>query len=275
MQISKRVTMKRHTIILSMILFGSYGSYWAVVEPPYKIAVKTVGEDRIVHAIQQYSNLTTSDVNRWTFSAVPFVGQYIRNEMREKIRSFVRVCRSIVFANKWFDSGNELIRAVPANWKLNAICLALENLELQGDCALALLAKIGISTIEEQEWYDAINGKNDEFGRPVQYGYLKIIEGNKGLLGTQCQIIKQIKADEKKTELQIAHDTLAANKLYWEDKRLKWKMARDVSSGVFNATKWAVQSAYTMSIEQPGISLASAAAAYYFWNRLFGLPAKR
>jgi hypothetical protein len=173
------------------------------------------------------------------------------------------VCESINLANQIFQTGGQLIQSVPANWKMNAICLALQNLELQGDCALALLAKIGTLTTEEEKWDTTLNG------------YLKIIQWNRGLLGTQCNAIAQNKANQENIDVQRARNALEANKLYWEDKRLKWKMARDVTSSVFNATKWAVQSAYTMSIEQPGISLASAAAAYYFWNKLFGLPTKR
>ena len=82
--------MKHHTIVLLMVILGNYGFCLAIAEMPHAIMVTTVGENNIVNAIQKYSNITEYDVNRWKLSAVPFVGQYIRNGIKEKIRNFVK-----------------------------------------------------------------------------------------------------------------------------------------------------------------------------------------
>jgi hypothetical protein len=264
--------MKRHIIGLVMVMFGSYGSYFAIGERPYTIVVTTSGENNIVDAIQKYSNLTKYDEDRWKFSQVPFVGQYIRNGIREKIRNFIKVCQNLNLVNTIFQNGQQLIQAVPANWKIAAICRAFDSLESQGDSALALLGQIGVMSSEEQGWYEAINGKPAFHGQPGHVGYLKIIEWNKGLLAVQCQAIAQNRESKEQRDLRNARNKYEANKLYWEDMRLKWKMARDVSSGAFNTAKWMANTAYNMSVDKPGVSLMSGIALLYFYNKLFVTP---
>ncbi len=256
--------------ILSFLLIGC-GSYFTVgkaVVSTYDIKITTKGDNALVEAIQQYSNITPFDVVKWKFSWAPYLGDYMRDGVITKIRNFIKVCQSIKLASERFPHALTLINAFPGHWKPKAICLALKNLEKQAEDAATLLSQVGVRTTEEKSW-EGQNGLIDI--------YLKNIQHNRAQFNATCTGIKLKKAakidkklrDEQRL-LQQQQNRAAADILYWENWRRKWKMAKDVGKNVFGGAKWMANTAYNMSVEQPGMSLLSAAALYYFYNKLFG-----
>lgn len=222
-------------------------------EATYDIKITSYGDDALVQAIHNYSYLTKADVDKWKFSWAPVVGEYIRGNMMDKVRRFVTVCNSIYFAKYWFQSSQDLMSRAPGNWTSQRICLALNDLEKQGDYALALLGDLGAIGSYEQQWEKAIEI------------YIKNIKYNQSILGCSGLKVEQKKKAAKKLEEE--ENKLKYNKLWWQNMQLRWKVAKDVGKNVFAGTKWLVQTANEYSAP-----LLSAGAVWFAYNKLFGLP---
>lgn len=234
------------------IVFFSLGA----AQVPYDIQITTYGEDALVQAIQRYSNLTKADVDRWKFSWAPFVGDYIRSSMIEKISNLVKACQSLVFVHYWFQKSSDLLARLPAHWNITRVCLALKNVEKQAEYALALLSQLGTLTEEEKQWKILINI------------YIKYIQHNKQLLG--CVQLQQTQQTKDARKLQIEKDRQEFNKLYWKSFAIKWKMAKDVSQSAFKGTQWLLQ-----TMHQNSAPLLSAATLWFMYNKIFGLSSSK
>ena len=251
--------MKRYITMVILVVFASSGSFLCGMgnNSFYNTSVKVSGEDSIVNAIQQYSNLTEGDETKWTFSWVPFVGSYVRGGTIEKINKFVNVCSTLIIANSWFNDENALLAWFPRH-KPKAVCNALKNLEEQGVHALTLLVQMGV-------------GNNDVLGLHKEIeGFLANIRWNKSLLATNCGQIKQkikTKVQQKQRE-ELTREEF--NRAWWKAQALKWKMAKEIGTQVFNGTKWAIQTA-----NQYSAPLLSIGAVWFAYNKLFGLPQGR
>lgn len=255
--------MNRYMKALGLVFLMSGGFFYIVAAPSparpnaaatYDIQITGYGDDALVQAIQQYSNITKADVDRWKYSWAPFLGGYVRGSIMDKIRNFVRVCNSLTFVIPKFQSGDDLMNNVnDANWTYQRICLALRNLENQGEYALALFGKFGTIGREEQQSKDAINN------------YVKNIRHNRSILG--CSNLKEQKKDKEAKKLKEEENKLKYNKLWWQNMALRWKVAKDVGSNLFKGAKWLAQTAHEYSAP-----LLSAGAVWFAYNKLFGLP---
>jgi len=255
--------MNRYIQALGLVFLMNGGFSYIVAAPSaagqnafatYDIQISGYGDDALVQAIQQYSNITKADVDRWKYSWAPFLGSYVRGGVMDKIRNFVIVCNSLDFIPRKFQSGDDLMGNVKdANWTYQRICLALRNLENQGEYALALFGKFGTIGQQEQQLKYAINE------------YIKNIRHNRLILG--CSNLKEQKKDKEVKKLKEEENKLKYNKLWWQNMQLRWKVAKDVGANVFKGTKWLVQTAHEYSAP-----LLSAGAVWFAYNKLFGLP---
>ncbi len=221
----------------------------------YDIQITAYGDDALVQAIHKYSYLTKADVDKWKYSWVPGLREYVRGSVMDKIRNFVIVCNSLYFVKNLFQTSQDLMDAAQANWTSQRICLALNDLEKQADYALALFGDLGAITFVEQQWKNEING------------YIKNIRINKSLL--RCPELKVAKKDKEAKKLKEEENKLKYNKLWWQNMQLRWKVAKDIGNNVFNGTKWLIQTANEYSAP-----LLSAGAVWFAYNKLFELSPK-
>jgi hypothetical protein len=218
----------------------------------YPIIITTSGDNAIVNGIKQRSDITQADESRWGFSWIPIVGSSISSGMIAKVRNFMRVCRGSVLAKGWFNSTDVLMTHFVGR-KPIAVCNALNNLDQQGEYALALLGRFG-TTVEQGLYSDEL------------LQFIKNIQVNRQLMSNMCGSIAQQKIYEEQQKLQQEHNKLEYNKNWWKMNQLRWQMAKDMGTTAFNSAKWLAQAAN----EYKG-TLASGAIMLFVYDRLFGI----
>lgn len=246
--------MKRYMTILAVIFFVNCGSMSAVGfrdTITYPLTITTSGDDAIVNAIKQYSNVTEGDENSWKFSLVPIVGPSIHDRMMDKVRNYMRVCRGSVLANSWFNSTQVLMRWF-ASRNVIEVCKALDNLEKQGGHALALLGQVG--TMGDRMLYEL------ELNT-----FVTNIKTNKNLISHTCNIIEQEKSRRAQQDVNEARNTLEYNKTWWKTMALRWQMTKEMGTTAFNGAKWLAKTANEYSS-----SLLSVGAMWFVYDKLFG-----
>jgi hypothetical protein len=242
--------MKHYKIILVMVFFVNYGlsvsaDAFQGDATAYTISITTIGDDTIVDAIKRYSDIAETDVARWGYSWIPLVGSNIRDGMIVKVRDFMRVCRGL------FKDSTSLM-----SWRSlyddTQVCRALNYLYKQGESARALLGRFG--TQGEKYLY------NTELNTFIGY-----IKDNKKLMAGICDQIKAKKEVKSQKQVKTQRDQLEYTKLWWRTQELRWKMAKDMSTQAFKGVKWIAQ-----TVNENSTPLLSAAAAWYFWDKLMG-----
>jgi hypothetical protein len=225
----------------------------AASQATYDIRITGHGAEALVQAIHKYSYLTKADVDRWKYSWVPGLGDYVRGRIMDRIRNFVTVCNSLYFVRNEFQTSQDIMRQAPSNWTSQRICLALNDLYKQADYALALFGDLGAITFIEKQWENAING------------YFANIRENKKILA--CPELKVTQKDKAAKKLKEEEHKLKYNKLWWQNMHLRWKVTTDIGSNLFKGAKWLAQTAQEYSAP-----LLSAGAVLFAYNKLFGLP---
>jgi hypothetical protein len=249
--------MKRYITMVAVILVVNCGIYVSVNafqgdQTAYRINITTPGDDAIVNAIKEYSDITESDVNRWGFSWIPVVGSTIRDGMITKVREFLRVCRGLSLANTGFNNSNNLT-ALYATHNVVRVCRALKNLDEQGDIAQALLGRF--ANVAEKNMYGA------ELAR-----FITNIKQNKAVMKQSCGQKKQKIVTKAAEQLQTQRNLLEYNKLWWQTQQLRWKMAKDMSAQAYKGVRWLAQ-----TVNENSVPLFSAAAMLFVYDRMFGI----
>jgi hypothetical protein len=201
--------MKRciNTIVATIALsVGSYavGSSSAKL---YIIVPTTVGDNSIVRAIQQYSNITESYVNKWRPFGLWVIGSSLRSGVVDAINNYIKVCKSLKLAHYKFPDEESLRAAFPINWTLGALCMALRNLKEQGMNALALVGQV--------------NGDDVQGLDAVIASYLSIIDHNRNVLKAACTALVQKRAEKQAEAVKLALDEATINEKRsksWADK---------------------------------------------------------
>src|SRR5438445_972806 len=124
--------MKRciNTIVATIVL--SLCSYTFGSQPThYTIIPTTVGDNSIVNAIKQYSNITQAYVNKWKPFNVWIIGPSMRSGVVDSVNNYIRVCKGLKLAHISFEDEASLRSAFPINWTVEALCAALKNLQEQ------------------------------------------------------------------------------------------------------------------------------------------------
>jgi hypothetical protein len=181
-------------IVASIVLSWASYSLSSGSDQPYTIIPTTVGDNSIVHAIQQYSNITKEYVNRWKPFGLWIVGPTLRTGAVEAIKNYINVCKSLKLAHYSFPDEKSLKSAFPINWSIGALCAALKNLKDQGINALALIAQVGANS-------DDVKGLD-----AVITSYLAIIEHNKNVLKANCAALIKKRAEKKQVAVKLALD---------------------------------------------------------------------
>lgn len=245
----------KHYITLLVTVFMLYtNAFGDISKPFYSIEVKTTGPDAIVNAIKEYSDVTKADEDSWKYSWVPGLAAFSRWRVRSKIEEYLKVCRGIFKHN-----AGETFKRWKNAYSLNLapLCNALDNLDQQGEIALALLGQIKVNRTAEYSLYKELEN---------------FIEINQKLkVHFNCFAVKRQQESNEKKELKKAKVQLKTNKLWWETWALRWGIAKSVGSTAFQGAKWLAQ-----TINENSVPLFSAAAAWYFYDKLFGTrrPAK-
>jgi hypothetical protein len=221
----------------------------------YPLTITTSGDDAIVNAIKQYSNLTESDENSWKFSWVPVVGSNIHDRVMDKVRNYMRVCRGLLLANSYFNDARALMGWF-ASRNVIEVCKALDNLEKQGGHALALLGQVG--TMGERMLYE------NELNR-----FVVNIKTNKNVMSHTCSAIEHEKSFRAQQDVNKARNTLEYNKAWWKTMALRWKMAKEMGTAAFNGAKWVAQ-----TINENSAPLLSVGAMWFAYDKLFGTSRK-
>ena len=247
--------MNRYIPIVGIIFLASavLSTITASQQKTYRIAVAGTGKEALVDAIKRYSDITKKDVNKWKYSWVPGLGGYVRSGIIDKISKFIAVCEDMPIAKNKFSTSEDLWSQVPVNWNINRVCLALKNLEQQGDYALSLFGSIEVSGTTEEKWFDSIQE------------YIKNIRHNRSMLG--CSQLKESKQEKEDRQQNSELQKLLFNTVWWKNVQLKWKIAKEVGQNVFAGTKWLVQTANEYSAP-----VLSAGAVVFAYHKLFGLP---
>jgi len=245
--------MKRYIAVLAVIFVVNSGLYLSADAFQgdttfYTIVITSSGDDSIVNAIKQFSDITKADENRWGFSWVPVVGSTIRDGMITKVREFLRVCRGLSLASGGFNHSNVFL----STHKLVEVCRALSNLDDQGRSAQALLGKFA-------------NGAERNLYGPELTKFIMNIRKNKDLIKPLCDQIKQTKVTKSEKQLQTQRNLLEVNKLWWQTNQLRWKMAKDMSTQAYKGVKWLAQ-----TVNENSAPLLSAAAMWFVYDRMFG-----
>lgn len=164
------------------------------LDPLFVIIPTTVGDNSVVNAVKQYSDITQDDINKWKPFQLWLVGNMIRTKVIDKVKNYIKVCASLKLAHQAFVDEKSLRDAFPLNWTTRSLCAALKNLKEQGMGALALVAQVGI------------NSKDLEGATEQIHSYITIIEHNRGLLKSTCAgLIKKKEVKETET-LKLALD---------------------------------------------------------------------
>jgi len=191
-------------IVASIALSLASYSLSSSSDQPYVIIPTTVGDNSIVHAIQQHSNITQGYVNRWKPFQLWLIGPSLRAGVIAAIKNYIGVCKSLKLAHYSFPDEESLKSAFPINWSIGALCAALKNLKDQGINALALIAQVGANS-------DDVKGLD-----AVITSYLAIIEHNREIFKNACVALVKARAEKQKTlaESALAHAELSEK--HWE-----------------------------------------------------------
>ena len=208
--------MKRciNTIVVTIAL--SLGSY--LVGSYYTIIPTTVGDMSLVKAIQHYSNITTSYVNKWRPLGLWIIGASLRSGVVDSINNYIKVCKSLKLANYKFPDEGSLRIAFPINWTIGALCMALKNLKEQGMNALALVAQV--------------NGDDVQGLDNVITSYLAIIDHNREILKASCVELMKKRMEKKEEQMKdvLARATIDEKK--WKNATAKAKIVGEVSGAI-------------------------------------------
>jgi hypothetical protein len=235
--------MKHYITLLATIFIMSgalYTNAFGDQKPFYAITVLTSGDDALVDAIKQYSDLTKADENSWKYSWVPGLAAFTRWRVMSKIEEYLKVCRGIMAKTIKFHM------YTPAQK-----CNAFDNLEQQGVIAQALLGQIGANRVTNSDLYQ-------ELGK-----FINIHREAKRRL--DCSAVKQEQESNEEKELKRIKAQAKIDKIKWKARALKWEWAKSVGSTAFQGAKWIAQ-----TINENSAPLISAAAAWYVYDKLFG-----
>ena len=166
----------------------------------YTIIPTTVGDNAVVDAIKQHSDITEHDVNRWKPFGLWFVGASIGMWVEGKIRNYIDVCKSIELADKAFQDESSLRALFPINWSMQGICIALKNLKDQGLNALALVAQLATSSTAGVRQKSLISQWQSEIAN-----HIKNIDHNRELLKNTCTEL--MKREREKIAESIKFET--------------------------------------------------------------------
>jgi|SRR4030095_2740040 len=179
-------------ILLFNVAFCSMGA-------EVKIVPTTIGDNSIVNAIKQHSNITQAYVNRWKPFGLWVVGPSLRSGVMDAISNYIRVCKSLDLARVAFETEESLMQSFPINWTVGALCAALKNLKDQGMCALALVAQID----DGSGMYKKSSYK--ELSDTIAL-YLATIDHNKNLLKERCDALVKMREEKRIGAVKLALD---------------------------------------------------------------------
>jgi len=213
--------MKHYISMMIAIITLNIG---VLVGAELKITPTTVGDNSIVNAIKQHSNITQAYVNRWKPFGLWIVGPSLRSGVFDAIINYIRVCKSLDLARVAFETEESLMQSFPINWTVGALCAALKNLKDQGMYALALIAQID----DGSGMYKKFSYK--ELSDTIT-SYLTTIDHNKNLLKERCDALVKMR-EEKRIELvKLAIDRATINEKKaksWSDKFNVIKVVNEV-----------------------------------------------
>jgi len=179
-----------------------------------KITPTTVGDNSIVNAIKQHSNITQAYVNRWKPFGLWIVGPSLRSGVFDAIINYIRVCKSLDLARVAFETEESLMKSFPINWTVGALCAALKNLKDQGMYALALLAQIDDgSGMYKKSSYKELSD--------TITSYITIIEHNKNLIKDTCDALVKMREEKRIGAVKLALDRVTISEKRaksWSDK---------------------------------------------------------
>lgn len=201
------------TIALSLCsyTFGSQLTHYTIIPT-------TVGDNAIVNAIKQYSNITQAYVNKWKPFNVWIIGSSLRSGVIDAINNYIRVCKSLKLAHVRFEDEASLRSAFPINWTLGALCAALKNLKEQGMNALALIAQVGVNSND-------VKGLDD-----IITSYIAIIDHNRNVLKPTCTELmkKRMEKQEKIMKNVLAQAEIEEKK--WDKATAQVKIVEGVET---------------------------------------------
>jgi len=224
---------------------------------PYKVNVISTGPDAIVQAIKQHSDITEADVNRWTFSWVPFVGSTIRDVKINKVKKFLAVCTDFPLANITYTSTENLVSAltwqnISSNYK--EICSALKNLQDQASYASRLLNQVQDSSNNDIPVYRILLGK-----------FTNNIGANINRMTDICSGVKVRKKSKMEVLRKEQLQQLDYNAAWWKMNAVRWKLAKDMGAQTFRGVKWLAQ-----TVNENPAPFFTAAAMWYVYNKMLG-----
>lgn len=208
--------MKRciNPIVAIIVLSLGFNAVGSSSDQSYTIVPTTVGDNSIVKAIQHYSNITESYVNKWRPFGLWIIGPSLRSGVVDSINNYIRVCKSLKLAHYRFSDEESLRAAFPINWTVGALCAALKNLKEQGMNALALIAQVGSDEVKRLD--------------AIITSYLSIIDHNRNVLKATCTELMK-KRREKKEELMkgvLAQATIKEKQ--WKNATAQVKIVDDI-----------------------------------------------
>ena len=194
-------------ILLLNIGFRSMGA-------ELKITPTTIGDNSIVNAIKQHSNITQAYVNRWKPFGLWIIGPSLRSGVFDAIINYIRVCKSLDLARVAFETEESLMQSFPINWTISALCAALKNLKDQGMYALALVAQIDDgSGMYQKSSYKELSD--------TITSYLTTIDHNKNLLKERCDGLVKMREEKRIGAVKLALDRVTISEKRaksWSDK---------------------------------------------------------
>jgi hypothetical protein len=196
------------TVAIIGLNIGSY-SVCSQLNTPYSLKLITVGDNAIVNAIKQYSNITESYVNKWKPFGLWLIGPSIRAGVVNVINNYIRVCKGLKLANYSFTDEVSLREAFPVNWTIGALCLALKNLKEQAMKSLALVEQVGAESGDVKGIDSTITS------------YMAIIDHNRNVLKPACAALtaKKIAKEAEAVKLALDKATINEKKVKsWADK---------------------------------------------------------
>jgi hypothetical protein len=219
---------------------------------PIVINIGSSEDSGIVDAIKVHSDLTDADEKSWQLSWVPFVGSNIHFSKIEKVRKYLGVCAG------WFYNTNNPMSHY-GNYEAVQVCKATDNLIMQGLHARAVLGKFG--TVAEKGMYS----------NWLEH-YISRLKNNKAQIASLCNTVKQSKEAEKQRKankeqlnIQRERNRVELNKAWWRTQQLRWQVAKEMGTSLFNGVKWVAK-----TVNENSAPLASAAAMWFVYDKLFG-----